>query len=149
DDLKAAIDGKHQMHDSTRNTANRLAPNATMPTSWKDIEGPVHPMVRIHPETGRKALYLGRRWSHPSTYIVEMPTDAGEALMDRLWAHATQEKYVWTHSWRPGDMLMWDNRCVMHRRTAINPTQPRVMHRTLIKGDPVISAWAEDDAAAQ
>jgi len=148
DDLKAAIDGKHQMHDSTRNTANRLAPNATMPKSREDIDGPVHPMVRIHPVTGRKALYLGRRWSYPSTYIVEMPTDEGEMLMDRLWAHATQEKYVWTHSWRPGDLLMWDNRCVMHRRTAINPTQPRVMHRTLIKGDPVISAWGEDSPTA-
>lgn len=148
DELKAAIEGKHMMHDGSRTTANLVHPHRTMPNSQAEIDGPVHPMVRIHPLTGKRALFLGRRWDYPSTYIVEMPGDDGEALMDRLWAHATQDKYVWAHTWKPKDILMWDNRSVMHRRTAVNPKQPRVMHRTLIKGDPVISAW-ENAAAAE
>lgn len=147
DDLKQAIEGKHMMHDSSRNTANMVQLGRTAPESLDDIEGPVHPIVRIHPPSGKRALFLGRRWDYPSTYIVEMPTDEGEELMDRLWAHATQEKYVWVQDWTPGDLIMWDNRAVMHRRTAVNPVSPRVMHRTLIKGDPVISAWGDQAAA--
>ncbi|HAA91142.1 MAG: hypothetical protein CMM48_05635 [Rhodospirillaceae bacterium] len=148
DDMKEVIEGKHMMHDGSRTTANLVHPHRTMPESQEEIDGPVHPIVRIHPLTGKRVLFLGRRWNYPSTYIVEMPGDDGEELMDQLWAHATQEKYVWSHSWRTKDILQWDNRAVMHRRTAVNPTQKRVLHRTLIKGDPVISAW-ENNAAAE
>ncbi|MDA0656391.1 MAG: TauD/TfdA family dioxygenase [Proteobacteria bacterium] len=146
-DLKAAIEGKHMMHDGSRNTANKVQMGLTAPKTQEEIEGPVHPIVRIHPPTGKRALFLGRRWDFPSTYIIEMPGDEGEALMDRLWAHATQEKYVWVQDWTSGDLVMWDNRAVMHRREAVNPASPRVMHRTLIKGDPVISAWDNTVAA--
>ena len=146
DDLKEAIEGKHMMHDGSRTTANRVHPHRTMPQSQDEIDGPIHPMVRIHPLTGKRALFLGRRWDYPSTYIVEMRNDEGEALMDKLWAHATQDKYVWVHQWRPKDILQWDNRSVMHRRTAVNPNQKRILHRTLIKGDPVISAWGNNAA---
>tara|TARA_Y100000589_G_scaffold317057_1_gene342550 strand:- start:101 stop:1045 length:945 start_codon:yes stop_codon:yes gene_type:complete len=144
--LKEIIEGKHMIHDGSRNTANMVQVGGKAPKTQADIKGPVHPMVRIHPPTGKRALFLGRRWDYPSTYILEMPGDEGEELMDRLWAHATQEKYVWVQNWTPGDLIMWDNRAVMHRRTAVNPSSPRIMHRALIKGDPVISAW--DNAAA-
>ena len=147
EDLKALIQGKHMMHDGSRNTANLVHPHREMPKMQDDIDGPVHPMVRVHPPTGKHALFLGRRWDFPSTYIVEMPNDEGEDLMDRLWAHATQDKYVWTHHWKRGDFILWDNRAVMHRRTAINSNQPRILHRTMIKGVPVVAAW-ENDAAA-
>ena len=141
--LRESIKGMHMMHDGTRTTANKIHPHRQMPITQTDIDGPVHPIVRIHPYTGKKALFLGRRWSYPSTYIVEMPGENGEILMDRLWAHATQEKYIWTHTWRPKDILQWDNRSVMHRRTAVNPSKKRVLHRTLIRGEPVISAWTK------
>jgi taurine dioxygenase len=147
DDLKSFVEGKHMMHDGSRNTANLTHPDKVAPKTRDEIDGPIHPIVRIHPLSGKRALFLGRRWDYPSTYIVEKPDEEGEEIMDRLWAHATQEKYVWVHHWKPNDFVLWDNRAVMHRRTAINPKKPRVLHRTLIKGDPVIAAWEETAAA--
>ena len=67
-----------------------------------------------------------------------MPNEAGEALLDALWAHATADRLRWTQQWRPHDLLMWDNRCTMHARSTIDATQPRELHRTLIAGEAVI-----------
>jgi taurine dioxygenase len=141
EDLKRAIEGKSQVHDSSRNSAGVLRPGVKMPTRPEEVQGPVHPLVRVHPVTGRRALYLGRRRAWPSNYIVGMPNAESEALLDRLWAHATQPKYAWTHKWRVGDVVLWDNRCCMHYRTEIDATQRRVMHRTTIKGEPVRAPW--------
>ena len=134
--LKRAIEGKYQVHDATRNSAGVLRPGVKLPTKPEEVPGPKHPLVRVHPVTGRRALYLGRRRVWPSNYIIGLPNDESEALLDKLWAHATQPKYAWTHIWRVGDIVLWDNRCCMHYRTEIDPTQRRIMHRTTIKGDP-------------
>lgn len=138
EELKKAIAGKSQVHDSSRNSAGILRPGVTLPTKPEEVQGPVHPLVRVHPVTGRRALYLGRRRDWPSNYIVGMSNDASEALLDRLWAHATQPKYAWTHKWRVGDIVLWDNRCCMHYRTEIDVAHRRIMHRTTIKGDPIV-----------
>jgi taurine dioxygenase len=140
EDLKAAIAGRSQVHDSSRNSAGVLRPGVKLPTTPEEVQGPVHPLVRVHPVTGKRALYLGRRRTWPSNYIVGMPNAESEALLDRLWAHATQPKYAWTHHWRVGDVVLWDNRCCMHYRTEIDSAYRRVMHRTTIKGEPVIAA---------
>lgn len=140
DELKRAIKGKVQVHDTSRNSAGRLRPSAKLPTRPEEVEGPTHPLVRIHPVTGRPALYLGRRRVWPSNYIVGLSSGESEALLDALWAHATQPKYAWTHIWKIGDLLLWDNRCCMHYRTEIDSNQRRVMHRTVIKGEAVIAA---------
>ena len=139
-DLKQAIHGKSQVHDSSRNSAGILRPGVKLPTKPEEVEGPSHPLVRVHPVTGRRALYLGRRRQWPSNYIVGVPNDESEALLDRLWAHATQRKYAWTHRWRVGDVVLWDNRCCMHYRTEIDLAHRRVMHRTTIKGEVIIGA---------
>jgi taurine dioxygenase len=139
-ELRHKIDGLHTCQDTSRNTAGLARPGARLPRSRDEVSGPVHAMVRVHPETGRKALYLGRRYARPSSYVVELGEDEGEALLDELWAHATQVRFKWSHQWRDGDLLMWDNRCTLHRRTAADPGQPRVMHRALIRGEPVIPA---------
>jgi len=139
DDLKRAIAGKSQVHDSTRNSAGVLRPGVKLPTRPEEVPGPTHPLVRVHPVTGRRALYLGRRRVWPSNYIVGLPNDESEALLDRLWAHATQPKYAWMHKWRLGDLVLWDNRCCMHYRSEIDVTQRRVMHRTTIKGEPLVA----------
>jgi taurine dioxygenase len=140
EDLKRAIQGKSQVHDSTRNSAGILRPGVTLPTKPEDVPGPVHPLVRVHPITGKRVLYLGRRRDWPSNYILGMPNAESEALLDALWAHATQPKYAWTHKWRVGDIVLWDNRCCMHYRTEIDLAHRRVMHRTTIKGDPIVAA---------
>ncbi len=141
DDLKRAIEGKSQVHDSSRNSAGVLRPGVTLPTKPEEVEGPTHPLVRVHPVTGKRALYLGRRRVWPSNYIVGMPNAESEKLLDRLWAHATQAKYAWTHKWRVGDIVLWDNRCCMHYRTEVDTAQRRVMHRTTIKGEAPVAPW--------
>ena len=142
EDLRRAIEGRSQVHDSSRNSAGVLRPGVKLPTKPEEVEGPPHPLVRVHPVTGKRALYLGRRRVWPSNYIVGLSNDESERLLDRLWAHATQPKYAWTHKWKVGDLVLWDNRCCMHYRTEIDVTQRRVMHRTTIKGEPPVAPWA-------
>ncbi|MBG04935.1 MAG: taurine catabolism dioxygenase TauD [Rhodospirillaceae bacterium] len=97
------------------------------------LPGTSHPIVRMHPETLRPALYLGRR---QNTYINGLPLNDSEALLDALWAHTdTMGQSTFHHRWRVGDLLIWDNRCVMHRRDAFPPTSRRIMHRTQIRSD--------------
>lgn len=91
-----------------------------------------HPLVRTHPDTGAKALYLGNHSSH----ILGWPVDAGRALLDELLAHATRPEFVYAHRWQVGDLVMWDNRCLLHRAVAnFAPDQHRrVLHRTVVRG---------------
>ncbi|MBM3357086.1 MAG: TauD/TfdA family dioxygenase [Betaproteobacteria bacterium] len=147
DDLKRAVEGRYQVHDSSRNSAGVLRPGVKLPTKPEEVEGPTHPLVRVHPETGRRALYLGRRRVWPSNYIVGIPNEESERLLDRLWAHATQPKYAWTHRWRVGDIVLWDNRCCMHYRTEVDVTQRRLMHRTTIRGERPVAPWGDDPTA--
>jgi taurine dioxygenase len=98
-------------------------------------EGPVHPLVRTHPETGRKALYVGRERNgiHRAARILGMTRADSDGLLDELWGIVRQEQFAWYHAWRAGDYLMWDNRCVMHRRESFRAELRRVMHRTQIR----------------
>ncbi|MEP4885592.1 MAG: TauD/TfdA family dioxygenase, partial [Alphaproteobacteria bacterium] len=91
-----------------------------------------HPIVRTHPETGRPALFLGRRLH---AWVVGETVEASETLLDRVWEHCDQAAFTYRHQWRPGDLLMWDNRCVMHRRDPFDAQARRIMHRTQLKGD--------------
>ena len=140
DDLREAIEGRRSKQDASRNSAGVLRPGVKQPEKPEDVPGPMHPMVRVHPVTGRKALFLGRRRVWPSQFIEGLPHEESEALLDRLWEHATQPKYEWTHTWRIGDMLVWDNRCAMHYREPINSEQRRVMWRSQFQGEPVVGA---------
>jgi len=91
-----------------------------------------HPLVRIHPETGRPTLYLGNH----ATHIQGMPEADGRALLDALLEHATGPQFTYAHRWRRGDLVMWDNRCLLHRAVAnyeMNRYR-RVMHRNVVKG---------------
>ena len=139
-DLKNHVAGLHVRHDSSRNTSGGVRPTQALPATRDDITGPVHPLVRVHPETGRKALYLGRRYASPSSYIVELDDVQSEELLDTLWERATVPALRWSHAWQLNEALLWDNRCTMHSRTVTDPTQPRELHRTLVKGEAIIAA---------
>jgi len=91
-----------------------------------------HPLMRTHPDTGRKALYLGNH----STHIRSMREAEGMTLLNQLLEHATQRQFVYRHRWRVGDLVMWDNRCLLHRAVLDRETGKyrRVMHRSLVKG---------------
>ena len=141
DDVRARIQGLYTKQDSSRNSAGVLRQGVTKPETLDDVPGPDHPLVRVHPVTGRKALYLGRRRVFPSQYIVGWSREDGEALLDFLWHHATQDCFKWTHGpWLSGDMVLWDNRCVMHHRDAHAGSHRRVMHRTQLGKEKPIAA---------
>lgn len=135
DDLGRAIDGKSIKHDAIYASAGKQRPGTAAPASSdvRDIAGAVHPIVATHPETGRRSLYLGKRFN---AYVMGLTVPESEALLDRLWAHVLSmpARHVWTQHWRVGDMLMWDNRCTMHRRDAFDSSARRLLHRTVIKG---------------
>jgi taurine dioxygenase len=75
-------------------------------------------------------LYLGRR---RNAYIENLDMAASEALLDQLWSFTEREEFTWQNAWRSGDVVLWDNRCTMHRRDAFDPATRRIMHRTQIK----------------
>jgi alpha-ketoglutarate-dependent taurine dioxygenase len=91
-----------------------------------------HPLVRTHPETRQPALYLGNHASH----ILGKPECAGKALLESLLEHATQRRFVHTHRWRKGDLVMWDNRCLLHRAVANYEMGKyrRILHRSVVRG---------------
>jgi taurine dioxygenase len=145
--LKRRIEILQCKHDATRNSAGGLRRGMPEARDPRESPGAVHPMVRTHPVTGRNALYLGRRHN---AYIPGLSLEESEALLDEVWAHATQPRFSWHHSWRAGDVLMWDNRCVMHRRNAFDPAARRIMHRTQIQGDkPVFRPHAAEPQSAR
>jgi taurine dioxygenase len=138
-DLKKAAEGKVAVHDASRNSAGMLRKGYKDVTDVRETVGARHPLVRTDPATGRKALFLGRR---PNSYVVGLRVADSEALLDALWAHATQRRLAMCHEWRVGDVLMWNNLSVLHRRDPFDPKTRRVMHRTQIKGNQRIAAYS-------
>lgn len=136
DKLKRAVEGKTCIHDSSRNSAGELRRGFQTTHDVTKTPGAVHPLVRLHPVTKRKALFLGRR---PGAYVHGLSVEESEELLNAIWAHATQERFTWYQKWRIGDLVMWDNRCVMHRREAFDESLRRLMHRTQIVGEPVLA----------
>ena len=135
-DLRAAIDGKILIHDAAHNSAGMLRKGYEEVRDVKLTPGARHSLAYEDP-TGRVALFLGRR---PHAYILGMEEDDSEALLDSLWAHASQPKYSWKNEWQAGDLVMWQNRMVLHRRDGFDSNMRRVMHRTQLKGRSPIAA---------
>ncbi|HEM46806.1 MAG TPA: TauD/TfdA family dioxygenase [Alphaproteobacteria bacterium] len=137
DDLKAQVEGKRAIHDAAHNSAGMLRKGYEEVSDVTKTPGARHPLVRRDPATGRRALFLGRR---PHAHVLGMEPAASDALLDRLWAHAAGPEYAWSHQWQPGDLLMWQNLWVLHRRDGFDPDARRILHRTQIKGDQPIVA---------
>ena len=135
-DLKKAVGGKIAVHDASTNSAGMLRKGSKEVTDVRQTIGAHHPLVRTEPKSGRKALFLGRR---PNAYVVGLEVPESEALLDALWAHATQPRFAMCHEWKVGDVLMWNNLSVLHRRDPFDPKTRRVMHRSQIKGNERIT----------
>jgi taurine dioxygenase len=107
--------------------------------------GRVHPLVSLHPETGRPALFLGRRMH---AYLTGLPVAESERLLDEVWAHATQDAFQWEQDWRPGDMVLFDNRGLLHRRNPFSPERRRLLQQIVLRGThPVIRYEPQPQAA--
>ncbi|HWM43059.1 MAG TPA: TauD/TfdA family dioxygenase [Burkholderiales bacterium] len=128
--LKRRIEGREAIHDATYNSAGAMRKGYKDVTDPRTAPGARHPLVRTHPETGRRSLFLGRR---RNSYIVGLELAESEALLDALWAHATQPQFTFRQEWRVGDVMVWDNRCTLHRRDAFDPRARRLLHRTQVK----------------
>jgi len=132
DDLKQRIEGRVAIHDGAHNSTGQLRKGYEEITDVRQTPGARHPLVRTDPDTGRKALFLGRR---PHSYIVGLEVEESEALLDALWGHAAQPRFAYAHQWRVADTLIWNNLCLLHRRDDFDDCARRIMHRAQVKGD--------------
>lgn len=135
-ELKRAAKGKIAVHDASRNSAGMLRKGYSEVTDIRQTVGAHHPLVRTDPKTGRWALFLGRR---PNAYVFGLTVPESEDLLDALWDHATQPRFAMCHEWRIGDLLMWNNLSVLHRREPFDSKTRRVMHRSQIRGNERIA----------
>ncbi len=118
-------------HDGTYNSGGYLRQGVTATDDPRTSPGAVHPLVCTHPDTGRRMLYLGRR---RNACLMGLELADSEALLDELWRYVERPEFKWEHVWRVGDLVLWDNRCTMHRRDPFDASARRIMHRTQIKG---------------
>jgi len=127
-DLKAKLDGRGALniYDYQYNPVVKARVNRP------DAPRFVHPAVRTHPVTGRKALYVNRLMTESLEGLERAESDA---VLARVFEHLEKRAFVYEHVWRPGDLIMWDNRCSTHARTHFEPTERRMLRRITIKGD--------------
>ena len=134
--MKQMLDGLTGVHDF-RQVSNFFAtagPNQTQMAQTPPVE---HPVVRIHPETGRKALFVNPGFT---THIVDLARSESDAVLEFLFAHATKPEFIYRHRWQVNDLLLWDNRCTVHH--AIHDfygTGHRHLHRTTVLGDATVN----------
>jgi taurine dioxygenase len=131
-DIKAKIDGRKALnaylYDSTTRAMNGSKVDFSAHPHY------VQPIVRSHPDTKRKALYVNRLM----TFTVEgMDENEGSALLDRLFSHIEQDCFIYAHHWRVGDLVLWDNRCTLHARTDFSDQERRLLRRYTVMGDRV------------
>lgn len=136
DYLKRAVAGLKAEHSYLARYAdlqkrNPWRPNLTQ-AQIDEVKPVVHPVVRTHPETGRKALFVSE---HFTTRIVGLPEDESRALLDELFDHSTRPEHIYRHRWQPQDMVFWDNRSLMHLAAGCPEDQRRKLYRTTIEGD--------------
>ncbi len=126
DDLRQRVEGLSIKHNAAHDSVGNLRPGFEAFDDPRDAPGAVHPIIRTHNETGDACLYLGRReWA----YIPGLSLEESEALLDELWSYAVPADYVVEQNWTPGDVIIWDNRRCLHKRTSIDPSQRRLLLR--------------------
>jgi len=144
-DELAALTGLSIKQDEVMDSAGY--PRAGYPpvTDVTASPGRVQPLVTRHPETGAPVLFLGRRlYAH----VPGLSVDASERLLDKLWVHATQARFVWTHDWAQGDIVIWDNRSVLHRREPFDPAERRMLRRVVVEGAELVRYSSEEAVTA-
>jgi len=125
-DIKQRLAGRRAFNAYDQDTTLRSTSyDNARASSW-------HPAVRAHPATGRKALYVNRLMTRE---IEGLPRQESDALLQMLFDHQEQPRFVYQHVWRVGDILMWDNRCTLHARTDFSAGERRLLRRVTILGE--------------
>lgn len=131
--MKKVVDGLWAVHDAT-NTKDARKRDAAVLAELRRINPLVaQPVVRVHPESGRKALYVSEG---QTSHIVGMTEEESQAILNFLFTHSVQPEFLYRHRWSRHDIVMWDNRCTMHLAVRYDMSKPRHMHRTTLKGEP-------------
>ncbi len=113
-------------HDAAHTSIGKLRPGYEPFDDPRDAPGAIHPVINTHSETGNQMLYLGRReWA----YIPGLELEASESLLNEIWSYAALPVNVWRQSWQPNDLIIWDNRRVLHRRDDFDANSRRLMKR--------------------
>lgn len=124
--LRQRIESLSVKHNAAHTSVGKLRPGFEAFDDPRDAPGAIHPMIKTHNETGKPALYLGRReWA----YVPGLTVAESDALLDALWRHVALPAQTWTQTWQPFDLIIWDNRCVLHRRDGFDPNSRRYMRR--------------------
>jgi len=135
-EIKQRIASRRAIHSYTlKYDALRALSNARNPLTEEQkaqVPPQSHPVVRTHPETGRKALFVSEGFT---ARIEGIPEAESEELLKYLFSHSTQPAFTYRHRWEPGDLVFWDNRCTIHLATGCPPGQRRTLYRTTVKGD--------------
>jgi len=130
--MKAKVEGRRAVHNLDFSRTRRHGEDLLTDKQKSEVPPIAHPIVRTHPETGRKAIFLGDH----AEYIEGMDYDAGRALIEEINAMITPAARVYTHHWSPRECIVWDNRCTLHRATGFDEARlKRVMRRCTINGD--------------
>jgi taurine dioxygenase len=134
-DIKRRIDGKRAVH-SYRKSYDRLEGSSWRPpltaSQKEEVQEVTHPVVRTHPGTGRKALFVNEGFT---SHIIDLPEAESDELLRILFAHSTEPRFIYRHRWQEHDLVFWDNRCAIHLAHGCPPELRRHMHRTTVKGD--------------
>ncbi len=130
-DFKKRISGKTIKQGNIVDTAMKLRPGASLDDDLRHTPGPSHPIISTHPETGANSVFLGRRHA---AYVNGCTLDESEALLNELWALCTQPQFCYDHRWAKGDVVVWDNRCTVHRRDPFDPSLRRVLYAAQVEG---------------
>jgi taurine dioxygenase len=109
----------------------KVRPGMSLDMDFRTVPGPSHPIISTHPETGANLLFLGRRHG---AYVNGLSLEDSEALLNELWAHATQPRFTYEHHWAPGDVVVWDNRATLHKRDPFASDSRRVLYAAQVEG---------------
>ena len=129
--MKRRVAGLKIKHDGTYNSGGYVRQGVTPTDDPRTSPGRLHPLVCTHPETGRRS-FISAAGATPISKGLELADS--EALLDEIWELVAAREFAWEHVWQVGDLVLWDNRCTMHRRDAFDARR-RIMHRTQIKGE--------------
>ena len=129
--LKQRVHGRTIKHDTAYDTNMNLRRGASAAADIRTSPGPAHPIVSAHPDTGCNSLFLGRR---PRHYVNGLTLEDSEALLDELWSCMLDPAHIVEHAWREGDVVLWDNRCSLHRRGPFDPGAERELHAAQVRG---------------